>query len=315
MKASKKVNILLNSLILASLLFLSQCSTGSNIESGEKENQTVDNEWIKTKTGNMPLVISAPHGGTVAPDEIPDRTCQGATTVRDRNTTELAFEMENQLKEQFDIQPYIVASLISRKKIDLNRDIQDATCGNSAAKEIWNEYHDQLEASIASAIEEFGGVIFIDFHGHGHEKQRLELGYLLSKAELKESFNDAETAKQYAGKSSLRNLMATSNGLNFQELLTGENAFGTLMEGGGVPAVPSLEDPFPGSEDAYFTGGYNTRRYTSEEYPHVFGWQIEANFNGVRDSEKNRTNFAKVFSEAIMVQVEEFITDQLKLKS
>ena len=44
---------------------------------------------------------------------------------------------------------------------------------------------------------------------------------------------------------------------------------------------------------------YNTRRYTSADYPNVFGLQIEANFDGVRDSAENREKFSKAFAQSI----------------
>lgn len=305
----QKVHLLWIGLLLSTFLYQSQCNTNSEIDSGEDINRTDESNWIEVKSGNMPLVISAPHGGTIEPEGIPDRTCRGATTVRDRNTTELAREIGFHLEAEYDLKPYIVAALISRKKIDLNRDIELATCSHPKMKNVWTDYHDHLEQAIAEAIEEFGGVVFIDLHGHGHQKQRLELGYLLSKEELKESYNDADAAEELSGKSSLRNLVEGSDRLNFQELLTGEDAFGTLMENEGVPSVPSLDDPYPLAGDAYFTGGYNTRRYTSADYPELFGWQIEANYDGVRNSDENRNLFAKAFSKAIIVKIEEHIAN------
>jgi hypothetical protein len=223
------------------------------------------------------------------------------------NTTELADEIKYQMKQDFGVEPYIVSALIHRKKIDLNRDVELATCGNSVAKEVWEEYHKSIEEAIQAAVDEYGGVIFIDLHGHGHDIQRLELGYLLNNEELRASYEGTGSTEGLAEESSLNNLMTANPELEFQNLLTGENAFGTMMENEGVPAVPSMQDPFPYPNDAYFTGGYNTRRYTSDDYPDVFGWQIEANFDGVRDSDENRSAFAEAFSKAIMVQLEEYV--------
>lgn len=211
------------------------------------------------------------------------------------------------MKQEFGVEPYVVSALISRKKIDLNRDVELATCGHSIAKEVWQEYHKNVEEAIRDAIDEFGGVIFIDLHGHGHEIQRLELGYLLSNEELRESYEGSGETDQLIEKSSLTNLISANPEIEIQDLLTGENAFGTIMESEGVPAVPSMQDPFPYPNESYFTGGYNTRRYTSDDYPDVFGWQIEANFDGVRNSDENWSKFSKAFSKAIMVQLEEYL--------
>lgn len=292
-----------------SCLILIQCSTESESVLNEKIESISSHqeEWLDSKTGNIPLIISAPHGGTITPNGIPDRNCKDAVTVRDMNTTELAYAIEQEFTAKHDVQPYVIAALISRRKIDLNRDLNPATCNNPVMMETWKEYHENVENAIAEAVEEFGLAIFIDLHGHGHANQRLELGYLLTSSELMQSYNDAEAADSLAVKSSFRNLLAENDELSLREFLVGENALGTLMEEGGIPSVPSLNNPYPQASEAYFIGGYNTRRYTSIDYPNVFGLQIEANLNGVRDTDQNREAFAVVFAESIMLQMMEYI--------
>jgi N-formylglutamate amidohydrolase len=308
MNAFQYPRILLIGLLFVSALLFIQCGT---IAEQDSESSPVSefevSGMMKATAGDLPLVISAPHGGTLTPNEIPNRSCSGITTVRDRNTTELADEIKYQMKQNFGVEPYVVSALIHRKKIDLNRDVELATCGHSLAKEVWQEYHRNIEDALQSAIEEYGSVIFIDLHGHGHEIQRLELGYLLRNEELRESYEGLGETQELAEKSSLNNLISTNPEIEFQDLLTGESAFGTIMENEGVPAVPSMQDPFPYPGEAYFNGGYNTRRYTSDDYADVFGWQIEANFDGVRDSDENRSKFAKAFSKAIMVQLKKYV--------
>ncbi|RZK69418.1 MAG: hypothetical protein EOO85_22515, partial [Pedobacter sp.] len=46
--------------------------------------------WTEYIEGNMPLVISVPHGGTTLLDSIPLRDCKDAVTVTDSKTIELA---------------------------------------------------------------------------------------------------------------------------------------------------------------------------------------------------------------------------------
>src|SRR5690606_324083 len=89
-----------------------------------------ENDWIECGVGDMPLIISAPHGGRLRPEEIPDRSCPNITTVLDTNTEELAQEMERILVEEYGVRPYMIVAQISRRKIDLNREINEATCGN-----------------------------------------------------------------------------------------------------------------------------------------------------------------------------------------
>lgn len=308
MKLFHYTRLLLIGLCVISVTGFVQCDDIS-----EQESETIPerefniSDMIKVTTGDIPLIISAPHGGTLTPDEIPDRKCPGITTVRDMNTTELADEIKYQMKQDYGVEPYVVSSLIHRKKIDLNRDVELATCGHTLGKEVWQEYHRKIEEAIQSAIAEYDRLIFIDLHGHGHEIQRLELGYLLNSEELRASYEGTGSTQGLAEESSLKNLISLNPDIDFQDLLTGELAFGTIMEDEGIPSVPSLQDPFPYPNESYFTGGYNTRRYSLDDYPKVFGWQIEANYEGVRDSDENRSAFAKAFSKAIMVQLEEYV--------
>lgn len=300
-------------MLFAAVFFQLQCSTDSDTDTEEEQEWQTgevyqdENGWVEARVGNLPLVISAPHGGTLQPDEVPDRSCEGITTVRDRNTTELALQIEQALESEYNQRPYVVAAYISRKKIDLNRDIGESTCGNITMEEVWHQYHEYIETALSMAIEEFGYALLIDLHGHGHDKQRLELGYALTKSEIRDAHLDESAANDLASESSLRNLFNINSEVNLQDLLTGEYAFGTLMEGGDIPSVPSLDDPYPLDGDPYFTGGYNTRRYASSDYPRVLGWQIEANYQGLRESVEGREKFSETFAKAIDTFIDQHV--------
>tara|TARA_R110000764_G_scaffold70045_9_gene144840 strand:+ start:11196 stop:12293 length:1098 start_codon:yes stop_codon:yes gene_type:complete len=292
-------------LLLVIAVFLMQCSSSDKNISDHSETGEVpqinedifEESWLEAKTGNMPLVISAPHGGEISPQEISNRAC--GTNSRDNNTAQLSLEIEN-VFNQYGKQPYLIVAQIARTKIDLNRDLSEATCGNSLMNTTWNRYHQYIEEALASAIKEFGYALYIDLHGQSHPVRRLELGYLLSKLDLKDNYDQTNPNATLAEKSSIKNLLELNGNLNFRELLIGENALGTLLQNAGFPSVPSLDDPFPQADDPYFNGGYNTRRYTSSDHPKVFGLQIEANFQGVRDSEENRKKFSEAFVQSIM---------------
>src|SRR5699024_668842 len=127
------------------------------------------------------------------------------------------------------------------------------------------------------------------------------------KQDVRDAYLDAEAAAVLSSESTLRNLMNINNELDFQELLTGEYAFGTLMENEGIAAVPSMGDPYPLKDDPYLTTGYNIRHYNSEEYPNVFGWMIEANWTGVRENQEGQHAFSTAFTKSIMAYIEEHI--------
>lgn len=254
--------------------------------------------WTEFRVGNIPIIISVPHGGNIILDSVPDRTCPDAITVKDNNTRELALEIETEFVKQYGVRPYLIICNLARKKIDQNREIELATCGNNLMRKPWNAFHDYIDTAIALATKQFGKCLYIDLHGHGHPVQRLELGYLLKESDLQEFTSDNDV-EHFANKSSLKNFMSINKqNNNFKTLLIGANSFGTLMANEGVPAIPSQQDIAPKEGEKYFNGGYNTSRYTSSKYPNCFGWQIETNYKGVRDI-KGIPVFARAFVKVI----------------
>ncbi|MNK37609.1 hypothetical protein D3C87_561810 [compost metagenome] len=256
---------------------------------------TDDEKWTEFIVGDLPLIISVPHGGAINLPDSPTRSCKGAVTVTDSRTIELVKEIEKAFLEKYKARPFIIISNLSRKHVDHNRDIDEGTCGDKAMEKPWNQFHDYIDTAVVLATKKFGKAVYIDLHGHGHTKQRLEVGYLLKADELRDL--NAKDNKQVA-KSSVANLLATDKKLDLEQLLVGPDAFGTLIAKEGFDAVPSKQDVAPLEEDKYFNGGYNTVRYTSSKYPNVFGWQIESNYKDVRDA-AGRPVFAKAFVEVM----------------
>ena len=251
-----------------------------------------ENNFIEYRAGSFPIIISAPHGGTLEPSEIPDRNCSGCSTIRDFATDDLAEKMYDAIFEEFGCYPHVIINRLHRIKLDANREIVEAANGNPLAEQAWNEFHDFIEASKNSVNTQFEKGIYLDLHGHGHDIQRLELGYLISKATLQMSdavLNDETNIES----SSILNLVNDNlEGLNFAELLRGANSFGEFYEMENYPAVPSQTDPFPIGDEPYFSGGYNTSRHGSRDDGSIDGIQIECNREGVRDTEAQRLAFA-----------------------
>lgn len=250
-------------------------------------------QYIEYRPGELPLIISAPHGGTLTPAEVPDRTT--GTFDRDTNTEETVRAIADAFQQRTGKRPHIVISRLRRSKLDPNREIVEAAGGNALAEHAWREWHTFLAAARAG-VERGGAGFYIDFHGHGHSIARLELGYLLTAADL--GLPDATLAgATYANRSSIRALVPRS-GQSFVSLLRGDQALGTLLQLAGYPSVPSRQQPSPGG-DPYFSGGYNTELYGSRTGGSVDGVQIEAHFAGVRDTPAARAAFAGALVEVL----------------
>lgn len=254
-------------------------------------------QWVEVVKGDIPVVLSVPHGGRFKDEQIPDRACPELGRVVkgiDINTKELAVAIQEYFYTQYQKRPYVVIANLSRSKVDQNREIELATCLDPIGMKAWDTYHNAVAAVVADA-RQYGKVFFVDIHGHGHQVQRLELGYSLTSKQLVSAYNRDNTSKM-PGTTSLSNYLAAGSKHDFYNMLFGEYAFGTLLEKNGVRATPSLQDPHPRDGEPFFAGGHLTRKFTAADFPDVFGVQIEFHFKGIRDTDANRRKFAEIFA-------------------
>lgn len=255
------------------------------------------NNHIEYLAGDLPFILSAPHGGREKPEGIPDR--KEGTFAFDVGTQELARAIAAEMHQQTGHWPHIIICRITRRKIDCNREIVEACAGNKGAEAIWHDWHRFIGVAREQVIRDFGRGLYIDLHGHGHKVAQLEMGYLHSAAEY--NVTDGELGgSNYLAKSGLQALAAL-NRRPYAELVRGDYALGTLLMDRGFPATPSKERPTP--KAPYFSGGYNTVRYGREGGP-LAGLQIETNSKGVRDNDASRAKFAKALYESLQIYFE-----------
>lgn len=260
------------------------------------------NNYIEYVAGNAPVIFTAPHGGALTPAEIPDRTagrCGGAAaTATDLNTAELVRAMQQRYFARFGAYPHVVIAHLARRKLDANRTATEAACGDPEAQTAYNEWHDFINVAKAASLASSGRGWYMDVHGHSHEVQRLELGYLLSGAQLDLPDATLDASSAYQDTASVRTV-SELDPVSFSALLRGSTSLGTLYAGRGFPSVPSSSDPGPRG-GAYFSGGDNTRRHACGAEAtglggvaggNVCGVQVEANYTGVRDTAANRDRF------------------------
>lgn len=293
------------------ILFVLTSVTGFAQQKASSPKIHFDNEkWTEYIEGNMPFVISVPHGGRLVVDTLPVRDCKGAVVVTDGNTIELARAIQDYFQKEYKLTPHIIISHLSRKHLDQNRELDNgATCGNKQVEKTWYAFHNFVDSALNLATIGGKKTMYIDLHGHGHKNQRLEIGYNLSKGELNDILSDNfdEKAKNH----SLANLLKSQSSLNFKEIIFGDNAFGTFLVNNEVPATPSKQDLVPTKDEAFFSGGDNTRRFTGKKYPNVFGLQIES--DGTARRTANRATTAKGISEAVVQYLNLYAKSQIKV--
>ena len=254
--------------------------------------------FVEYRAGNLPIILSAPHGGDWQPDSIPDRDCVGCVFQIDAFTRVITWDLVDKIVELTGCFPHMVMNRLHRVKFDANRDIADAADGNAIVEEAWRGYHDFIDLSKDEITSSYGRGLFLDLHGHAHTVQRIELGYLLSREALQMTDDEINALLNEASISTLSS--NNINRLSLAGLLRGEESFGSLLHNKGLPSVPSLEDPYPLDNEAYFTGGFNTVRHGSKEMNGTIdAIQIEMN-QDIRFDEDNRRILVDSLAQSIL---------------
>lgn len=261
-----------------------------------------DKEYIEFFTGNMPLILTVPHGGLLVPATIPNRNCAGCVTVMDTNTQELGRLIAEEVKKITggSCFPHLIINRLRRTKLDANRDLFEAALGNPDASDAWFAFHKFIDSAKTMVSNQFQRGLLIDLHGHGHAIQRLELGYLLSASNLR-SGNNFLNSPVAIENSSIRHLaLQNKNEYRHADLLNGQESLGGFFETERYTAVPGPADFAPRSGEDYFSGGYNTERHGSVDSGKIDAIQIECNFKGVRDSDISLQFFAEATASALV---------------
>ena len=249
--------------------------------------------------GNIPIILSIPHGGDISPSEISNRTY--GVSVTDSNTIELGISIRNYFYSNYNIRPYVIINNLKRTKLDANRDRIEAAQGNIYAERAFDEFHFYIEKAREDIITKFGTGVLFDIHGHGINPDgfndlRTWIGYLLTSDELDNS-NDYIDKNISINDVSIYSLL-NSSGQSLSELLSGPTSLGALFEDNNYTALPSPQSRSPEGM-RYFSGGYNTFRYGTNRNFNFSSIQLEFPFQGLRDTPQSRTLFAATFVDLV----------------
>ncbi len=247
-----KKNLLFSALLLCTFIITAQ-TPGTPIF------DTSGNEYIEYIPGNLPIIISAPHGGvkqsgstvggTFYPDNdssLPDRSC--GTNERDDNTDILVREIQAEIFSLTGCYPHIIISNLHRSKMDPNREQNEATCGDSDALFYWNAFHGFIDQASTAVETNWGKGLYIDLHGQSHSIQRIEAGYNITGLQL-----DAGNVNSVTG-TSITNLVANNLGnLDQESLIRGATSLGQLFQNAPGTFYNANNNPGCG-----VTSGYRT---------------------------------------------------------
>lgn len=231
-----------------------------------------------------PFVFVAPHSGTVAPSYMPDRQAGFQPTEddnpynndksfvksRDFGSDLVALETAERIARETGVAPHVIIVRLARIKADLNRRRDVATQNHPIAGAVWDKFHGYIEQAKAKVKKDHNnrGILF-DFHTQSHKPDRIELGYQLSKDQLK-----APGLEAFAAHTSIRAMVTASRPLD--SLVRGSNSLGQMLVSSGFAATPSEKYANPQEHfSQYFNGGYITARHGSKTGGNFSAIQLE----------------------------------------
>jgi hypothetical protein len=251
------------------------------------------NQYIEYLAGSLPIIISAPHGGYLEPEEIPDRSY--GRTHRDPFSQEYSREVGDHILAMTCGYPHLIINRLARIKLDANREIVEAAQGDPEAEQAWLEFHAFIDAAKATVAVDFGRGHYFDFHTHIHSQEWVEIGMLLRSQDLDRS-DQALNDPVYFDRSSIKSL-AYSPGVYFPAVVRGGASMGGLLQARGFDSVPSPAQPHPNGRP-YFMGGYNTVRHGSRDSGTIDGSQIETHPDMIADAV--RAHYSLALAESIL---------------
>ncbi|CAO3598469.1 unnamed protein product [Absidia cylindrospora] len=230
-----------------------------------------DIDKVQTVTlveGQLPLIITVPHGSLNLPASIPNRT--EGQLIADAYTISVANQLSHQIQQHYNAMPYLVVLNVARRKVDVNRPINQGS-ESPQGRRVWKHYHDILQKTVDTVRKRYGHGLLLDIHGQAHKEGLVELGYLLSSDSLRSiGTNDSTLVKQSSIQLLASRLQKSgSTTPAAASLLRGNGSFGHAMminsKGYEAPlsiqVVPSPSHPYPKNDTLYFRGGYTTKRY------------------------------------------------------
>ena len=238
--------------------------------------------WIETQPGNLPIVLSAPHGGSLEPQGIPDR--QQAVLLQDQHSLEFTQDLAQALQDLTGRRPFLVLNNLSRSKLDPNRSLGLGAQGDPAAAAAWQAYHADIESAEASIVAQCGWGLYFDIHSNGLAGTTLQFGYGLDQAAL--ALDDSElNDPKWPSRTNLRGL-ATWSRLDLPDLVRGPDSLGGLMQAHYYRAEPGPSHPVPVGQ--YFDGGYSVATHGSQHGGAVDAIQIELPYSLLTDAFRPR---------------------------
>jgi N-formylglutamate amidohydrolase len=247
-------------------------------------------ELISVQEGTLPLVLTAPHGGTkdvpgvTAKREGKDVTSKFVTAM-DTNTDQLAAKIAAGVEKRLGAKPHLIVAKFARKYVDANRAATDAY-ESPAAAPVYEAYHAAIKKACDQVVSQYGRGFLIDVHG-----QAAVPGSILR------GTGNGQTDKALVAKFGRDAITGPNSVLGFLEKSHGYSIF-----------PPAADETSP--EDKRYNGGHTVRTYGSGSGGKIDALQME--FGGSLRTKDKLDQTADDVADAIAAFVKEYLPKEKK---
>jgi hypothetical protein len=251
------------------------------------------NDYIEYISGDLPVVLVAPHGGMLTPEGMPilhDHIGDGGSLEGMRITGEAMVDMTGGGRPHM-----IINHIASNRMIAVGT--KDYAAGDHAdARQAWKDFHGFILDAKEEVLLDWGKGHYFEFHTNGWPESWINIGVGVSAKHLNAS---DEVLRKRASLSTVRYLVE-GEGADFLEILRGPTSLGGLLESRGYLVVPSPQIPRPG-EGGFFYAGWNTWEHGSSDGGTMDATHIETHWQYINNGTEIREAYSRDLSESILV--------------
>jgi N-formylglutamate amidohydrolase len=240
---------------------------------------------LTLSTGNLPVVLVAPHGGREAIPRIGIRQGNGAAqfkTGRDHNTAELAGAIAVRLGEIFGAKPFLVIARFDRKYIDVNRPSTEAYEALEA-QPYYAAFHRAVDEACKQIRQVWGRGLLLDIHGQAAEANVIFRGTMHGKSVT-------DMVRRFG-----------------RQAMTGRHSILGQLALSGYKILP---DPSVNDRESRYSGGHTVQTYGSHRATRIDAIQLE--FGTRLRARDNVDRTAADVAAAIRVFAKEYLPTNLE---
>lgn len=159
--------------LLASLILRADANAVEEIE-----DSISPTSLVTVERGDLPIILTAPHGGAASIPNVPRRRGEGVkkfSSLSDAGTAQLGIKLADAIEHKFGKRPYLVIANFHRRYVDANRP-KDLAFEVTPAAKIYNQYHEAIANARHEVAERWGHGLLLDIHGQAADPQAIFRG-------------------------------------------------------------------------------------------------------------------------------------------